>query len=165
MNAHTGTTGGTSERELKSPTVSSVSGSAEAGSDEAGSDEVWIRVRCEETTRHLPGAVKRKKYKSTTRTEEETRSQTNTRTNQVTGWESVWHAAAAGSGSGSADHLDALVAVFLNHFGLYDHFCIQCNPVMIRLMSHLTNRILILYQLSTIWADSVSNDINKSPNM
>lgn len=89
MNAHAGTTGGTSERELKSPTVSSVSGSAEAGSDEAGSDEVWIRVRCEETTRHLPGAVKRKKYKSTTRTEEETRSQTNTRTNQVTGWESV----------------------------------------------------------------------------
>lgn len=107
MNAHTGTTGGTSERELKSPTVSSVSGSAEAGSD-----EVWIRVRCEETTRHLPGAVKRKKYNKTTRTEEETRSQTNTRTNQVTGWESVWHAAAAGSGSGSADHLDALVAVF-----------------------------------------------------
>lgn len=89
MNAHTGTTGGTSERELKSPTVSSVSGSAEAGSDEAGSDEVWIRVRCEETTRHLPGAVKRKKYNKTTRTEEETRSQTNTRTNQVTGWESV----------------------------------------------------------------------------
>lgn len=39
MNAHTGTTGGTSERELKSPTVSSVSGSAEAGSAEAGSDE------------------------------------------------------------------------------------------------------------------------------
>lgn len=61
MNAHAGTTGGTSERELKSPTVSSVSGSAEAGSDEAGSDEVWIRVRWEETTRHLPGAVKRKK--------------------------------------------------------------------------------------------------------
>ena len=69
--------------------MSSVSGSAEAGSDEAGSDEVWIWVRCEETTRHLPGAVKHKKYNNTTRTEEETRSQTNTRTNQVTGWESV----------------------------------------------------------------------------
>ena len=139
MDAHTGTTGGTSE--------------SLRGSDCVVSQRVcWFwwgldLVRCEE---NVPTPSRG--------SETQNSSQTNTPTNKVTGWESVWHAAAgAGSGSSSADHLDALVAVFkviyrffFYHFG---HLVLSGIQIWFIWCLQTTTTFILhpLYKLSWFW--------------